>query len=181
MLVDERSTQVPLHRFCSFAMQKSVLRPLLAQVLVAASWQIELSLGKCVTAPATKGDMQRVGMRWLSSTEADLVGNRLEKSLASHVYAGRLRLAGQRSLGIATDKASVKTLSLQNSIVFSPASLAVLCCPQAGLGGLREPTDLFRLSSVSGRGRRQNLFWPADRRKTLSQRKKGRAVVKSTR
>jgi hypothetical protein len=62
---------------------------------------------------------------------AEMLGNRMEKLLASHVAVGWSMLQSRKVLGMATDKGSINCLSLQNSVIFSASSQAVLTCPQA--------------------------------------------------
>ena len=53
----------------------------------------------------------------------------MELKLATYVYNCRAATEGTKTIGIATDEASVKALPLQVTVMTTSGNTGILCCP----------------------------------------------------
>lgn len=131
-LVDAVGPAVGLQRFLLFVVRQPGLQPMFAQIVVGITCRLDFAMAREVldTRRGRGPRPGRVTVRFMDDEQADALGNRMEKMLIQHVAAGRRCFEGCRVLGLATDKANVKGLNLQNSIVVNTKGFAVLTCPQ---------------------------------------------------
>ena len=127
LILQDGLPKLGLVRFLCFAVQKHDLSSLFGQTLLQVSRLLETHILAAALIVAQDGTMLSVRPSSLTDANDD---NELEMVLKSHIEKGKEMLEGCSVLGLPTDSGLVRGLSLTNTIVLTPKSLAVLACPQ---------------------------------------------------
>ena len=118
--------QVPLLQVFQVAAGRPEMKSLLYQLMWNLSRAIDMGMGGQVTG---KQVHSRVVFQWLDIKALLGTPASICRKLAEYVYEGAQLSIGQSVFSISTDKASVKGLSLTNSVIVFPNNLAIVCCP----------------------------------------------------
>lgn len=118
--------QLPLLDFFRMTAGINELRPLVVQLLWRLSLHLEASLGaqaqeKCSGVRAVFG--------WQSAEDAFCDARSIAHRLAEYVFEGAALTRMHPTFSISTDKATVKGLPTQNSVIVLPNNLGIICCP----------------------------------------------------
>lgn len=123
------TTAVPLCVLVRATISKAPLAAFNAQLVWAASQQIEL--GMCAQVARSKRSLSvaTISFKWVDDS-LHLSGTKLDHKLAKYVSCGRGMTTGAKMVGIATDKATIHALPMQVTILTVPSNLALFACPQ---------------------------------------------------
>ena len=118
---------VGIDRFLNFSVQKQALWGVFAQVILAVAKVCDSELGRTSKLKASPAD--RVKLDWVEDENEDLMGNRLELLIRSHLDASRAITQPLHVLGLPTDVGNIRGGSLQMSVV-TTVDYACLAPPQ---------------------------------------------------
>ena len=113
----------------------------MVQIWIAVAKAVESFMCSQVRSTKKKESTSSLPVRFRFSTWRDVVDtDGLVEHLATYIYNGALATARQtRYRSIATDKAALALMSLQNSVIVLPDGTAILCCPAVPTPGFMDP------------------------------------------